>query len=122
METQKKPVILEGYEGKSHFIAVAPNVYVECDDDDNLRFNRGEVEIAKLFGEEFPNMEIRVTIGPWRSYDITGSIIGDRKVILIDIYSVRCPSVRSDYVTDLISNAHRLLAGKKLKPEQMYKV
>ena len=113
---------LKGYMGKSVFVAVSKNAYVECDENGAPKFDRGEVEIAKLFGVEFPDKEIRVSIGAWRSYDITGKISKNGRTIFVDIYSVRCPSVKSDYVTDLISNAHRVLNGKQLTPEQQFKV
>jgi hypothetical protein len=116
-----KIVELEDYSGsKSFFVAVSARAFVECRED-NKRFyiyNRGEVEIAKSFAKEFPDKEIRVSMGPWRSYDIAGRVSEDQKIIFIDIYSVRCPSPTGRYVTDLITNAHKIFAGKTLTPEQ----
>jgi hypothetical protein len=113
---------LTAYDGKAQkFVAVSKNAYVTCGADGKPIFDRGEIEIAKLFGFEFPDMETRVSIGPWRCWDITGDISADHKVIFIDIYSVRCPSTKHDYITDLITNAHRILDGKKLTPEQSFK-
>lgn len=113
---------LTAYDGSEQkFVSVSKNAFVTCGADGTPLFDRGEIEIAKLFGLEFPDMETRVSIGPWRCYDITGDISEDKKVIFIDIYSVRCPSPKSDYITDLITNAHRVLDGKKLTPEQKFK-
>jgi hypothetical protein len=39
-----------------------------------------------------------------------------------DFCSFRCPGIHSDYVTDLITNTHRLLNGKELTAEQLYKI
>ncbi len=122
MQTQKTIKKLASYNGDEYnFVAVAKNAYVICDTEGNPCFDRGEVEIAQLFGKEFPDIETRVSIGPWRCYDITGEFSEDQKILFIDIYSVRCPNAKSDYVTELISNAHRVLTGKKLTPEQLEK-
>jgi len=67
-------------------------------------------------------MEIRVTIGPWRDWDITGELRKDHKIILIDIYSVRVPDPKGEYVTDLITNVHKLLAGKELTAHEKFHV
>jgi hypothetical protein len=113
---------LSSYKGEEcNFVAVAENAYVTCGLNGEPIFDRGEVEIAKLFGAEFPEQETRVSIGPHRGYDITGEISADKKVIFIDIYSVRCPGVKDYYVTELLSNAHRVLGGKKLTVEQLHR-
>ena len=105
---------LKGYGEIGHdFVAVTKNAYVQCTPEGNIIFDRGEVEIAKMFAAEFPNLQIIVSIGPYRFYDIAGEFNHDHTAILLDIYSVRVPSLRDSYITELISNAHRILAKPK---------
>jgi hypothetical protein len=100
----------EGYSGSNTlFCRVGKNAWVQCGADGSVLFDRGEVGIAQEFGKAFPQCEIRVTIGPWRCYDIIAQFNKDNSIIFIDIYSVRCPHAKSSYVTDLMTNAYKIL-------------
>jgi hypothetical protein len=104
---------IEGYHGiENIFVEVAKNAFVQCTPSSKVVFDRGEVEIAKEFAKEFPALKIIVSIGPWRSHDIAAEFNEDKTAILIDLYSVRFPSVKSEEVTSLITSAHRILAKK----------
>lgn len=104
---------MKGYgDIEGEFCEAAKNVWVTSRDG-KPKFDRGEIEIAKFFAKEFPDKTIVVSIGPWRSYDIAGEISEDGKKILLDIYSVRVPSVNDQYVTDLVTNAHIVFCKDK---------
>jgi len=104
-----------GYMGDTEFVRVDEklNAWVECGKDGKPIFDRGEVEVAKLFAETFPSWEVRVTIGPYRGYDINGSAKKDDKVIFIDLYSVR-PGIR--YAKQLIEGMKKKLVEWKMQP------
>jgi len=105
----------DGYVGKTTFSKVEGivNAWVECGKDGKPLFDRGEVEVAKRFAFVFPSWEIRVTIGPYRGYDIAGSMNKEDKVIYVDLYSPR-PGLQ--YVPQLIENAKKKLAEWGLQP------
>jgi len=105
----------EGYMGKTMFAKVegSTNAWVECGKDGKPIFDRGEVEVAKKFAAEFPSWEVRVTIGPYRGYDIIGSMNKDEKVIYVDLYSPR-PGLQ--YVPELIENGKKKLQEWNLPP------
>lgn len=109
---------LVGYLGnESYFTKVNDNAWVECTANGKPVYDRGEVEIAKFFGGEFPKLEIRVTIGAWRTYDIAAKFNSEHTIIFIDIYSVGVPKVKSSWTTSLVTNAHRILNKNREKPK-----
>jgi len=55
------------------------------------KFDRGELEIAKLFADSCEEWTVVITMGPWRGYDIRYELLWDNKIIHLDFYSVRLP-------------------------------
>jgi len=95
------------------------NAWVESNQKGELLFDRGEVEIAKRFAEAFPNWEIRVTIGPYRGYDIEAHYHKEEKVVDVDLYSPGLalrPGVVFGYVPELIEAGKKKMEQQGLKP------
>lgn len=71
------------------------NAWFESTQDGKPILNSGEAEMAKEAAKLAPKgYEVQVTIGPYRAYDIAGSINCKAKIIHIDLYSARPGSLK----------------------------
>lgn len=93
------------------FLTKVPNTnaWFQSNSDGNPILNKGEKEVAEKAGKAIKNSqyEVWVTIGPYRAFDIAGTIDLENKIIRIDLYSVR-PGTDEE-LAEILLNAERLM-------------
>jgi hypothetical protein len=87
-------------------------VYYANESDQSLWYDPASV--GKQLAEAFPNWDIVITCGPYRTYDIGYDIRFDLGAIHIDCYSARPPSQEAleGTVRDIHKGIERLASGE----------
>lgn len=69
-------------------------------------------EVGQKFAKRLPaDWKVKITAGPWRSYDINGDVDEKKKTVNIDMYSVAIP-VNPRYVDEMVQNAEAKVVQK----------